>query len=354
LNNTILRNKKTIWAVPAAAIAFGLVSAGCGDSGQKSEPGAQTASTPSATALNGAGATFPAPLYQKWFQEYQSKNGVQVNYQAIGSGGGIKGITAKSVDFGASDAPMNDEEMAKAPGVLHVPTVAGAVAVAYNVPGITTGIHLTGDVIADIFLGKIAKWNDARITALNPGKTFPDLAIAPTHRADGSGTTNIFTTYLSQVSPTWKAGPGAGKSVTWPSGLAGKGSAGVGALVQQTEGAIGYIELAYALQNKIAFADVQNAKGAFITPTVESTTAAAAGATIPEDFRTVITNTSDPKGYPITGFTFILVYKDAKPDVKKFLQWALSDGQKDAAPLVYAPLPESVQKKALAEVETMQ
>ncbi|BDI28571.1 phosphate-binding protein [Capsulimonas corticalis] len=346
--------------VPAAAVALGLLSAGCGDNGQKdnasapASTGAQTASSSAGGALNGAGATFPAPLYQKWFQEYQAKNGVQINYQAIGSGGGIKGITAKSVDFGASDAPMNDEELAKAPGILHVPTVAGAVAMAYNVPGVPTGIHLTGDVIADIFLGKITKWNDARITVLNPGKNFPALTIAPVHRADGSGTTNIFTTYLSQVSPTFKAGPGAGKSVKWTAGVAGKGNAGVGALVQQTQGAIGYLELAYAIQNKIAFADVQNAKGAFITPSVESTTAAAAGVTLPDDFRAVITNTDDPKGYPITGFTFLLVYKNSKPDVKKFLQWALTDGQKDAPTLIYAPLPDSVQKKALAEVDTIQ
>lgn len=307
----------------------------------------------SAQTLTGAGATFPAPLYQKWFQEYAAKTGVQINYQAIGSGGGIKNITAHSVDFGASDAPMNAQELAAAPGIVHIPTVAGAVVVAYNIPGIGPGIHLTPDVIADIFLGKITRWNDPRIAKLSPGTNFPSVAIAPFHRSDGSGTTNIFTTYLSEVSGDWKSSVGAGKSVRWLKGLGGKGNPGVAALIQQTEGGVGYIELAYAVQNKIFYAAVRNAKGKFIYPNVESTTQAVEGVKLPADFRKVAVNTSDPQGYPITGFTFLLVYKDTKPAVKQFLLWALTDGQKDADGLLYAKLPPAVQKRALAAVNAL-
>ena len=306
-----------------------------------------------AQSLNGAGATFPAPLYQKWVTEYNQDKHVQINYQPIGSGGGIKNITAHSVDFGASDAPMNAAELAAAPGILHIPTVAGAVTVAYNIPGVGPGIHLTGDVIADIFLGKIANWNDPRITRLSPGTKFPNLGIAPFHRSDGSGTTNAFTTYLSQISPDWKNGPGAGKSVRWVKGLGGKGNPGVAALIKQTEGGIGYIELAYAVQNVISYAAVRNASGKFVYPSVESTTLAAEGSTLPPDFRKVITNTSAPGGYPITAFTFLLVYPNAKPELKSFLEWALTTGQKDAAGLYYAPLPANVQKRALAVVDRL-
>jgi len=307
-----------------------------------------------AQSLNGAGATFPAPLYQKWFQEYAAKTGVQINYQPIGSGGGIKLISAHSVDFGASDAPMSTAELAGAPGIIHIPTVAGAVTIAYNVPNVGPGIYLTGDVIADIFLGKITSWDDPRITKLSPGTKFPHLAISPFHRADSSGTTNIFTTYLSEVSPDWKAGPGAGKSVTWPIGDGAPKNAGVAALIHSTSGGIGYIELAYAVQNNIPYAAIRNAKGHFIYPSVESTTAAAEGASLPPDFRKVIVNTSSPKGYPITGFTFLLVYPNAKPELKAFLKWAMTDGQADAAGLYYAPLPANVQKRALAKIDAMQ
>ncbi|MCW3062292.1 MAG: pstS [Capsulimonas sp.] len=306
-----------------------------------------------AQTLTGAGATFPAPLYQKWFQQYKAKTGDEINYQAIGSGGGIKAVTAKSVDFGASDAPMNDTELKNAPGIIHIPTVAGAVVVAYNIPGIGPGIHLTQDVIADIFLGKITKWDDARITKLSPGTKFPSTSIAPFHRSDGSGTTNIFTTFLSQVSGDWKDQVGAGKSVKWTKGLGGKGNPGVAALIKQTEGGIGYIELAYAVQNVIPYAAVRNSKGNFIYPSVASTTAAAEGATLASDFRTVITNTKAAQGYPITGFTFLLVYRDSKPELKKFLEWALTDGQSQADDLLYAKLPASVQKRALAAVATL-
>jgi phosphate transport system substrate-binding protein len=302
--------------------------------------------------LNGTGATFPAPLYKRWFQEYAAAGGASVNYQALGSGAGIKAITSHTVDFGASDAPMNAGEMAAAPGIIHIPTVAGAVCVSYNVPGVPEHLKLTGPVIADIYLGKVTKWNDGEITRLNPGVSLPGTAIYAVHRSDGSGTTNAFTTYLAEVSGEWKDEVGAGKSVNWPNGLGGKGNPGVAALVKQNAGAIGYIELAYAEQNHIPVAAVRNAKGNFIVPSVDSTTAAADGSTLPPDFRKVIVNTGAAEGYPITSFTFLLVYPNSKPDVKKFLQWALTTGQKDAAELYYAPLPESVQKRALAVVDS--
>ena len=306
---------------------------------------------PAHAQINGAGATFPAPLYQKWFQEYAQAGGAAINYQAIGSGGGIKQITAHSVDFGASDAPMSAAELGAAPGIIHVPTVAGAVCVAYNVPGLKQGIHLTGPAIADIFLGKITKWNDAEIAKLNPGVALPGDTIYPVHRSDGSGTTNAFTTYLADVSPSWRTdiGPG-GKSVNWTRGLGGKGNAGVAQLVKQNAGVIGYLELNYAIANHIDYAAVRNAKGKFILPSVESTTAAAAGSTLPPDFRKVIVNTSAVEGYPITSFTFLLFYPNSKPELKKFLNWALTSGQREAQSLYYAPLPENVRVRAIAAV----
>ena len=304
--------------------------------------------------INGAGATFPAPLYQKWFQEYHEDGGPAVNYQAIGSGGGIKNITAHAVDFGASDAPMNAAEMAAAPGILHIPTVAGAVVVAYNVPGIGPGIQLTPEVIADIFLGKITKWNDPAITRLNKGTNFPGTTIAPAHRSDGSGTTNIFTTFLSETSPDWASRVGAGKSVSWPNGLGGKGNQGVAALIKSQEGGIGYIELNYAVANKIFYGPVRNAKGKFVYPTVETTTVAVDAVPLPADFRKVAVNTGAATGYPITGFTYLLVYRSGtKPEVKKMIEWMLTTGQKDAGPLYYAPLPPGIRQRALAAVSTI-
>ena len=304
--------------------------------------------------VNGAGATFPAPLYQKWFQEYHAEGGPTVNYQAIGSGGGIKNITAHAVDFGASDAPMNAAEMAAAPGILHIPTVAGAVVMAYNVPGVGVGIQLTPTVIADIFLGKITRWNDPAITRLNKGTKFPAITIAPEHRSDGSGTTNIFTTYLAETSSEWASSVGAGKAVHWPNGLGGKGNQGVAQLIKTTEGAIGYIELNYAVTNVIPYAAVRNAKGVGVYPTVESTTSAVDAVPLPADFRKVAVNTSSAKGYPITGFTYLLVYRTGtKPEVKKMIQWMLTTGQKDAGPMSYAPLPAGVRQRALAAVSTM-
>lgn len=304
--------------------------------------------------INGAGATFPAPLYLKWFQEYHNGGGPAVNYQALGSGAGIKNITAHAVDFGASDAPMNAAELGAAPGILHIPTVAGAVVVAYNVGGIKAGLRFTPAVLADIFLGKITKWNDPAIAKLNPGTPLPGTGIFPVHRSDGSGTTNIFTTYLAEVSPDWSSSVGAGKSVHWPNGLGGKGNQGVAQLIKNNDGGIGYIELNYAVTSSIAYGLVRNARGKFIYPSVESTTAAAEGVTLPADFRKVIVNTSASSGYPITGFTYVLVYKNGtKPEVKKLLEWMLTTGQKDAGPMYYAPLPAAVQKRALAAIASI-
>ncbi len=304
--------------------------------------------------INGAGATFPNPLYQRWFQEYRQQGGPAVNYQAIGSGGGIKNITAHAVDFGASDAPMNAAEMSAAPGILHIPTVAGAVVVAYNIPGVGPGIQLTPTVIADIFLGKITRWNDPAITRLNPGTRFPGTTIAPAHRSDGSGTTNIFTTYLAETSGEWASAVGAGKSVHWPIGLGGKGNQGVAQLIKTNEGGIGYIELNYAVTNAIPYAAVRNARGKGVYPTVGSTTLAVDAVPLPADFRKVAVNTGAAGGYPITGFTYLLVYRNGtKPEVKKMLQWMLTTGQKDAAPLYYAPLPPGVRQRALAAVASI-
>ncbi|WP_395088055.1 phosphate ABC transporter substrate-binding protein PstS [Armatimonas sp.] len=298
--------------------------------------------------VSGAGATFPELLYNNWAKEYKASGGVAVNYQGIGSGGGIKAITAKTVDFGASDSPMNAEERQGAPKILHLPMCAGAVVVAYNAPGVPNGLKLTGAVIADIFLHKIITWNDGRIAGLNPSIKLPASRIVTVSRSDSSGTTAIFTNYLAKVSPVFKTGIGEGKSVNWTKGgLAGKGNPGVAAFIKQTPGAIGYIELAFADKNAITYAHVQNLQKNFSAPTLASTSAAVAGVKLPADFCAMATNTSDPNGYPITGFTWILLYPDAKPEVKRFLHWCLTTGQKSAAKYDYAPLPAGVQSRVL-------
>jgi len=314
--------------------------------------------------LNGAGATFPYPIYSKWFADYASSTGVKINYQSIGSGGGIRQLTEGTVDFGASDAPMSDAEMAKlkAP-VLHFPTVLGAVVITYNIPGITKAIRLTGPVVADIFAGKITKWNDEKIASLNKGLKLPSSDILVVHRSDGSGTTYIFSDYLSSVSPSWAQAPGKGKELAWPVGLGGKGNEGVAGQVKQTPGAIGYVELAYAKQNSLPFADLQNANGEFITPTIESVTtaAAAAAAKLPEntDYRISIVNAAGKGAYPIASFTFLLVYQ-AQPDAAKgkklvdFLRWYLREGEKSAATLDYAPLPTSMVAQLEKRLGTIQ
>jgi phosphate transport system substrate-binding protein len=296
--------------------------------------------------VNGAGATFPNPLYSKWFSDYHKlRPEMSFNYQSIGSGGGIQQFTAGTVDFGASDAPMTDEQIAKVPDVVHIPTVLGAVVVTYNGP--MSSLRLTPQLLADIFLGKIARWNDPALAKVNPGVSLPDAAIAVMHRSDGSGTTYVFTNYLSKVSPEWKEKAGSSTSVRWPVGLGGKGNEGVSGLVKQNSGAIGYVELAYATQNKLPVAELRNRDGHFVKPTLASTSEAAAGVEMPADYRVSITDASGKNAWPIASFTYLLVHRDAKDRAKgealvKFLWWAVHEGQVFAAPLDYAPLPKAV------------
>ncbi len=302
--------------------------------------------------ITGSGATFPDPIYEKWFSEYNKLHpDVQINYQAKGSGGGVADITAQTVFFGASDMPMTDEALGKAPGVLHFPTVLGGVVPVYNIPGVSAELKFTGPLLADIFLGKVTKWNDKAIAAVNPGVTLPATDIAVVHRSDGSGTTFIWCDFLAKVSPEWKSKVGANTSVSWPTGL------GVAGLVKQTPGALGYVELIYALQNNIAFGSVQNAAGKFVKASLDSVTAAAAGAAakMPADFRVSITNADGATTYPISSFTWLLLYDNPKDKamaktMNDFVKWALGDGQKLCAGLGYAPLPASVVKLELAQL----
>lgn len=311
------------------------------------------------TTLNGAGATFPNPIYQKWFSEYQKAHGdVHINYQSIGSGGGIRQLTAGTVDFGASDGPMTDQQLADAKQkIYHLPTVLGAVVPAYNVPGVNGEIKFSGPVLADIFLGKITNWNDKAIAKLNPGVSFPDRAIVIVHRSDGSGTSYIFTDFLSKVSPEWANGPGKGTSVKWPVGLGAKGNEGVAGMIRQMQGALGYVELIYALQNNIAFGSVQNASGNFVKASLASTTAAAASMkSMPADFRVSITNAPGKDAYPIASFTWLLVPAQWKDGAKSktftdFLTWMLDDGQGMVEQLNYAQLPKEVAEKERAVIK---
>jgi phosphate transport system substrate-binding protein len=305
--------------------------------------------------LLGAGSSFINPLFSKIFADYNAKTGIQVNYQSIGSGGGILQLTNKTVDFGASDGPLNDEQTAKiAVPVLHIPQASGAVVVTYNLPGDNNNISLTPGIIADIFLGNIKMWNDARITSINKGVNIPGLPILVAHRSDGSGTTNIFTNYLSKVSPDWKAKVGSGGSVNWPAGLGGKGNEGVAGLIKQTPGAIGYVELIYALQNKLDYAKIQNKKGKFILPSIASVTAAG-NVKLPDDAKIFITDTDAAEGYPIAGFTWVIIYKeqnyngrskDRATKLLKLLWWNIHEGQQFAEPLNYAPLSKEALKVA--------
>jgi phosphate transport system substrate-binding protein len=306
------------------------------------------------TELIGAGATFPYPLYSKMFDVYNKEYGVKVNYQAIGSGGGIRQLINKTVDFGGSDAIMSDQDMKEAAGtILHIPTSAGAVVITYNLTG-DPGLKFTPDIIADIFLGKINRWNDPRLSALNPGMKLPDMAVTVVHRSDGSGTTFIFSDYLSKVSPEWKEKVGKGTSLNWPTGLGGKGNPGVAGLVKQTPGSIGYVELIYALQNKMPYGAVKNKKGKFVMATIASTSLAA-DTDLPDDMRVSLTDTDAAGGYPISGFTWILVYKEQNygerseekaKELVKLLWWMTHEGQKQAEPLHYAPLSKTAVEKA--------
>ena len=311
------------------------------------------------TTLNGAGATFPNPIYSKWFSEYHKAHpDIQINYQPIGSGGGIRQVLAGTVDFGATDGPMTDEQLSQAKTkILHVPTVLGANVPAYNIPGVTAELKFTPDTLAGIFLGRITSWNDAAIAAANPGVSLPNQPIIVIHRSDGSGTTYIWTDYLSKVSPEWQGQVGKGTSVKWPVGLGGKGNEGVAGLIRQMQGAIGYIELIYAIENKITYGSVRNAAGIFVKASLESVTAAAASLkSMPADFRVSITNAPGKDAYPICSFTWLLIPEQSKDPAKgkilaDFLSWMVSDGQKMTAALSYAPLPEAVVAKVRDEIK---
>jgi phosphate transport system substrate-binding protein len=314
------------------------------------------------TLINGAGATFPYPLYSKWFSEYAKIDPtVKFNYQSIGSGGGIKQIMAQTVDFGASDKFLTDEELRAAPGkLIHIPTVMGAVVVTYNLPGVGKGLKLSTEDVADIFLGKITRWNDPRIVHDNPGVKLPDQPIIVVHRSDGSGTTAIFTDFLCGVSGEWKSRVGMGASCKWPVGLGGKGNEGVAGQVKTTRFSIGYVELAYAFENKLPYAFLKNKSGVFIEPSIKSTSAAAAAAAknMPADYRMSLVNQSGKDAYPIVGFTWLLVYEQQKDAAKgkklvEFLHWELKQGQKMAGALLYAPLPENVAKMVERTIKTI-
>lgn len=347
-----------IWT-RSAVLLLGVALAACGGSDAASdangaEGGASTRG--GAVMLTGAGATFPYPIYSRWFSTYSRSNQVRVNYQSIGSGGGIRQLTEGTVDFGASDAPMNEEELDRAPGTLHVPTVIGAVAVAYNLPGLAEPLRLNGDVLSEIFSGRVTRWNDARVQALNPGTQLPARDILVVHRTDGSGTTFVFTEYLSAVSPTWRGSVGTGKSVRWPTGLGAKGNEGVAGQLRQTEGSIGYIEDVYAQQNDLATAAIQNAGGEFVRPTVEATSAAAAGAVeqvrSTGDFRISIIDADAAGAYPISAFTYLLVPSHMEDCGKAralagLVEWALTDGSEMARELGYAPLPGTMAEAVL-------
>jgi len=333
-------------------LVFAFVSLACTGGGSGS----------GSVSLQGAGATFPNPLYQKWLSEYgKLHSNVRIDYQSIGSGGGIKQLKEQTVDFGASDAPMKDDDLKAAPGeVLHIPTVLGAVVITYNLQGVSQALRFSPDIIADIFLGKIKKWNDPKIVADNPGVTLPANDITVVHRSDGSGTSAVFTDYLSKVSPEWKEKIGSGTSPSWPTGIGGKGNEGVTGQVKNTPNTIGYVELAYAVQNKLPVAQIKNASGNFVEPSIDAVSAAAAGsaANTPEDLRVSITNASGAQAYPISSYTYILVYKEQKDAAKgkalvDFLWWGIHDGENFAKELQYAPLPDDIVKRAEGKISSI-
>jgi phosphate transport system substrate-binding protein len=363
-----VRHRQLLAVACAGILAAG--AAACGsDSSSNSSTSSSSGSTGASTSaqlggtINGAGATFPAPVYSEWANRFKSATGTTVNYQAIGSGGGIAQFTEGTVDFGATDSAMKPDELAAAQkkgDPVHVPTVLGAVTISYNVDGIDKGLKLDGPTIADIFLGKITKWNDPKIAALNSGASLPATDITVCHRSDESGTTANFTLFLADTSPEWKNGPGTDKSVKWPTGTGAKGNDGVAGCVKQTKGAVGYVEQAYALQNNFTTAAVKNAAGQFIEPTLAATSAAGEGANPPADLRFATINASGAKSYPITAVTFLLVWQDMckagikadqAPRVKAWLTYALGDGQKVAPELQYAPLPAAILTKAQAKVD---
>jgi len=321
-----------------------------------------TASSASAQALNGAGATFPNPIYQKWFSEFSASHpGVTINYQSLGSGAGIRQVTEGTVDFGATDGPMTDEQLSKVPTkILHIPTVLGAVVPAYNIPGVKEELKFTPELLAGIFLGKITSWSDPQIAKVNPGIKFPSQEIVVVHRSDGSGTTYCFTDYLSKVSPEWASTVGKNTSVKWPIGLGGKGNEGVAGTIRQIQGSIGYVELIYAVHNNIAYGVVRNKSGNFVKASLASTTAAAAAAAknMPADYRVSITNADGKDAYPIATFTWLLIPQQSKDASKgkvlhDFLVWMLKDGQEATTSLTYAPLPKEIVAKLQTTVSTI-
>jgi len=336
-----------------SAIGFLFAAIACNNNG-----GSGSASV----SLQGAGATFPAPLYQKWLSEYGNlHSNVKIDYQSIGSGGGIKQLKEQTVDFGASDSPMSDADLKAAPGeIVHIPTVLGAVVITYNLESVKQPLRFSSEVLADIFLGKIKKWNDPKIAADNPGVTLPANDITVVHRSDGSGTSAVFTDYLSKVSAEWKEKVGAGVSPSWPTGIGGKGNEGVTGQVKNTPNTIGYVELAYAAKNKLPVAHIKNAGGAFIEPTIDAVTAAASASatSMPDDLRISITNAEGAQAYPISSYTYILVYKNQKDAAKgkalmDFLWWGIHDGEGFAKDLQYAPLPADVVKRAEAKINSV-
>ncbi|MBS1903357.1 MAG: phosphate ABC transporter substrate-binding protein PstS [Bacteroidetes bacterium] len=341
-------SKRIIASILALAVAVGC--------GKKSDtaPGADSTKTMS-TALTGAGSTFIEPIMTHWVSEFAKAGNPNVNYQGVGSGAGINNLIDHTVDFAGSDAPMNQGELdrAKAP-VVHIPAVIGAVCVCYNIKGVDSGLKLDGDVLSKIFMQTVTYWDAPEIKAMNPGMKLPHEKIFTVHRSDGSGTTAIFTNYLTKVSDTWKSKIGEGKTVNWPeSALGGKGNAGVAGILKEHANSIGYVELAYAEQNKIPYAQMKNSAGNFVNPSVESASAAADGVDMGATLTPMITNTANPQGYPITGFSWCIMYKNSPKgtDVKKFMHWIISDGQNDCKALYYAPLPESVRKLASAAID---
>jgi phosphate transport system substrate-binding protein len=336
----------------SSLVIFLLASIACNNNGSGS----------GSVSLQGAGATFPNPLYQKWLSEYGKIHpNVKIDYQSIGSGGGIKQLKEQTVDFGASDSPMTDEDLKSAPGeIVHIPTVLGAVVITYNLESVKQSLRFSPEVIADIFLGKIKKWNDPKIAADNPGVTLPANDITVVHRSDASGTSAVFTDYLSKVSAEWKDKVGAGIAPSWPTGLGGKGNEGVTGQVKSTPNTIGYVELAYALKNNLPVAHVKNASGSFIQPTIDGVTkaASASAANMPDDLRISITNAAGPEAYPISSYTYILVYKNQKNAAKgktlvDFLWWGIHDGEGFAKELQYAPLPADVVKRAEGKINSV-
>ncbi len=353
------------WLALTAALLLALCVAACGSDDKKSSSNASSSGA-SGGKINGAGATFPQPVYDEWGSRYKEQSGTTVNYQGIGSGGGVAQFTAGTVDFGATDSAMKDEEIAAAKKKgepVHIPTVFGAVTVAYNVEGVDKGLKLDGKTVADMFLGKVKKWNDPAIKSQNPDANLPDTDITIVHRSDESGTTKLLTTVLAAYSPEWEQGPGVDKPVKWPTGTGAKSNSGVAAAIKQQDGAVGYVEEAYALQNNFTTASVKNKSGNYVEPSLESTSAAGEGLKVPADLRFDAIDAPGPQAYPIASATFLLVYQDmckagedkaAAQRVGGWLNYALGDGQQVAPELQYAPLPDAIRQSAQEKVDALQ